>query len=240
MRLREQLASASQREAVQRQQLRTCEDNLAMCLQELEELKHQLQQKPLSEALDESDSSVVCVARERAMLQFVLELVGRDRVQALLNEFPDASPAQLRLEILQLVRTQQHFSAAPVVPRSITPNQRVVTNTKKPSSSPSPPSRSPSTLDAVYEKYVREPLNVSRYMCHTSSCVVSGATAGSGKPTGSDERDSRCRFHIVNAFLCIISLIPWGKCSMRLLFTALTHVARALLVAACTGVVRPQ
>lgn len=180
MRLREQLASASQREAAQRQQLRTCEDNLAMCLQELEELKHQLQQKQPSKALVDSDSSAECAARERAMLQFVLELVGRDRVQVLLNEIPDASPAQLRLEILQLVRTQQHVSAAPLVPRSIAPTQRAST-IKKQSSSPSPPSMSPSSLDAVYEKYVRELLNVSCQRNHAVYLVLQNLESQRGQ-----------------------------------------------------------
>lgn len=172
MRLREQLASTSQREATQRQQLRTCEDNLAMCQQELQELRHQLHQKhEQPREIVDSDLSAEVAARERAMLEFMLELVGRDRIRTLLNELPDASPGQLRQEILQLARTQ-HLSAAPMSPRSLALTQRIGIP-KKQSSAPAPllPSRSPSTLDVVYEKYVQP--SVSFQKIHTGSRVVS-------------------------------------------------------------------
>lgn len=161
-RLREQLAAASKREAVQTQQLNSYEAQLAGYELEIEQLQKLAAKaaatrqaslpKPPARIADDALSISM---RERELLRLVIELAGKDSVRTLLRENPHASPIDLRHALVQL-RQQQQQQQQPS--RQAPPSLSY----KTPSGRSHSPSRDHPSMTVKPQRQVREPNTADR------------------------------------------------------------------------------
>lgn len=128
--VREQLAVATRREIALERQVRDCETQLETSEQEIEQLRQSLVASrssscdapaPSSTGAEAASSAtrVVVSARERELLKFITDIIGKDTIRSLLSANPYASPAELRQKLRhfhqqeRLDERQRSSTAAP-------------------------------------------------------------------------------------------------------------------------------